>query len=872
MKLVLNPSILVLFLSSVSLSKLQGPTIVQELTGGVYKTQRTKGSGGEKITSFHARLISERPVYNVVELDLNRGESITITCPATKDGIETLFPSSFTTYYRRPPNSIRHSNTNHFMKTDLLNELLREGDGVMGLLEDLSNSLILIPYGKNSRRLSFLSKGNRAAALTTMYFICLKEYISSTTFEVSALIAIRVIPDVPSISIHHIALTALDYLPKHHDLVYTKEYSPVDDLVVKCKTEGIDSQYRWKLLDFKHFPHNILVDRSEHSIILDKTWREHAYFIDMDISLEATGSEDIRVTSKDLSSIFHTLGGDFYISCTNESDKSNRIFHLVGNTVSVSQLIKPEPTSILEEGENVHDGVPHYNYHVIQGEAVAIYCPIRTHKLDPPFLISDRSSAFETETYLNFPNTKISKRGNSLAIIDFSNTSVLNSVKLQIKCTCENGNLGSYVFSLSNHNACIFDDSLELRRPCKVVLFPSEDLWVKCPRKSDKEYYGLTPEDIRDGYIQVDDSFVKDRHAALSRTVIRNPTGDINQITFLGHKNRSLIRDEIHFLCAESDSADYKMSENSPTVIVKLVGQFEEVDDGGKLIIKREDLLLPSSAPKLFYVLLDAGISINIHCTDFFADGGGDLLIYPSGKWEVFDDIPHLFNGLIFSKVKANRVHESRAIKGLKINKFPQCNPSSVSLELADDYRLTSRSDNAMYFVCAKNDVWDDRNTNVAVIQVYIPSNTTDLYGVGVKEGLFRLENYSTNSTYSDSNFNLFKHKAIAMHCPKAENDLHLPQCYDLSVKSDISAKGDLDGEIDALIDGKEMSGFQSLWLLKTEILQRTYMDGDVNIICYCLAEDGTILAKARLSKTSNFTVLNCIVGIIAIVLTAINE
>ncbi|KAK1932703.1 hypothetical protein X943_000428 [Babesia divergens] len=858
-----------LFIRSIWISRSHG-TIAPELRGGVYKTLQTKGNGGHQITSFVKRFSVEKPVYDVVELDLNRGESITISCPTPKGG-PTLFPSRLTAYYRSPPHGVGRLNMRHYSENDLLNELLMEGDEVLGLLENVSDALIMIPYGEYSRRLSFLWKGRDVKEVSTLYFVCLKEYLTPNTFEPSALIVVRVISDNSYIRDHVIDMTYVDYVPRNHDMIYTKEYSPNDDLTVTCKSkEGSDTQEAWRLLDLHMLPHNLLSKEGDDGLVLNERWMEHLILTAVEINLDHMDKGIIKVTSRDLSSMIYMYEWAFYISCTNASSQSNKIFRIVPNTVSTLDLLKPhakQPQN--EESATLPENVSLFEYKVSQGKAVALFCPSKTHTLEPKSLMLGTDETFKKEIHLNLPNTKISNRGNSLVVIDFSNTSALNNVRFQIRCWSRDKTFTSYVFALTNRMACIFDDNMDFWRPCKAVLFPSEELSIRCPRKSEKTQYGLMPEDIREGYVRVDDDYVKDRHSALSRSISQEPTGEVHKITFIGHENRALIRDEIHYECADKDRVNYTTSENMPIVIIKLVGKFEKVNEEGHLFIYPADLLTPSAPPKLFYVLLSPGTTRTIRCADFFVDVE-NLSMYPREDMEVFDDIPRFFSGLMLSKVKGKPVYSTRAIHGLDITKSPPRRPTSVILSLTDDYELTSRSDEAMYFVCARKDVWDDEHTDVAVIQVYVPTNTTDLYGASVERGLFRLDDDSNTGTHDDATFNILEHNVIAMHCPKGPYDINLPKCIDMATEED-DAEEEYDNEVPAILGQKEPGAFRSLWFISTDTLKKPHLDPTVNVACHCLSESGTIMATVRLISHSGHVSFRIKYGILAIVIAVLN-
>ncbi|GBE59133.1 phosphatidylinositol 4-kinase [Babesia ovata] len=753
------------------------------LKPGVYKTLQTKGSAGKLIADFTTKLKPDRPTFHVAEVDLYRGESITITCPNAEGGAN-FYPSKLTTYYTSPPRGGAHLESSPYTKADIDNELLSFADERLGFLDDINDSLILMPYCDTSRRLSFLWTGEPLRKLSTMYFVCLNECHRREIYTPSALIAVRAIPDRPIIVENLIQISQIEALPQNHDLVYTKEYSPVDKLVALCKAEGDEKGIGvWTPVDHGAMQHNILHSDGISNSRLNPKWEEAVSLLNVTVNLKHIDVGNLTVKSRDLSSLFRVFHGSFYLSCTSSKQQSERLFHLVSNTVSVIDVIKPSPRAT-SDSEVTHqlNAVQHHEYNLTHARAVSLFCPLETHTLWPPSLLTAAAEKFVIDMRLMFPSTHLSKRGDYLMVIDFSNSSALEDMKLNISCKSRSPAYTSYIFTLSNTKMCLFDDNMEHWRPCKVILRPSEELIIRCPRRSEKEYYPLQPEDPREGYIKVDDDYVTDRHGAITRTLVTNPRGDTHKIVFSGIHDRSPIRDEIHFECS-SHQRDYSITENSAIVIIKLVGNFEEFDSSGKIIIPDDAILKPADGPKLFHISLDPGQKRRIDCSDFFIDRPATRL-YPNNEWEVFDDIPRFYPGVLADKIRGRPVYATRAMYGLTMVKQPKALTSSVELYLDPDYKLSSRSDNAMYFLCARNNSWDDLHSDVAVVQVYIQSNTSNYYGVSAEDALFRLDYAYARSTYRSATFNIAEHNIVALHCPKGPEDKTLPACHDINAPS----------------------------------------------------------------------------------------
>ncbi|ORM40124.1 uncharacterized protein BXIN_1201 [Babesia sp. Xinjiang] len=840
---------------------------------GVYKTLQTKGDVGTPIARFITNINPPKPVFHVVELDLYRGESITITCPSDVDTVGSLFPANLTRYYTSPPCAPSYLDVTFFTNSDLENELLTCGDENFGTLDDVSDSLILVEYGHSSRRLSFIWNGGKVKRRSTLYYLCLKKIQEAEDEEYipSALIAVNVIPDAPSMRNNIININNLTYVPPTHDVIYTKEFASTENLTVQCWPKvGNRTIERWKPMDVEVLEHNILHHEVDGKVVLNPSWEESVSLVNVKINLREISDGTLTVKSQSIASMIYLVDGMFYLGCLAGNYDSTRIFNLVPSTVSAIEHIKPSIREV-DEGEsfNEQDDIYYFQYKVTHARAVSMFCPMETHTLEPRSLLTSAKSKFDTEVSLSFPNTRISTRGNSLVVVDFSNTSALDDVRLQISCQSRSPNYTSYVFSLTNRMMCLFGDTKELWQPCKVVLFPSDEVTIRCPRKTEHKYYPLKPEDMREGYIKVDDDFIRDRHPALSRTVIANPTGDLHKITFNGHDKRTLMRDEIHYECSDEEYEKYTTTESRAIVIIKLVGNYEEIDTTGKITIPISDLLKPTDGPRLFHIFLGAGMTQRIQCSDFFVDNPR-LTLYPKGEWEVFDDIPRFFAGMLMDKIPGRKVFATRAMYGLTIAKYARENPSYVDMTLSADYKLSSRSDNAMYFLCARNTLWDDVNSDVAVVQVYIQSNTTKSFGVGVEKGLFRLEYVDERNSYNDATFNIANHDFVAMHCPKGPGETNLPACH-----TNIMAAFGRNKKIEEfanhrIIDGYNYQGFKSLWYISTEGLKAASHYGPVEVDCYCRDENNAILAVAHLTSISGFLCNGLMISVLSIIFASI--
>ncbi|GIX60830.1 BmGPI8, Sexual stage antigen, Pfam s48/45 [Babesia caballi] len=849
------------------------------LSPGVYKTLQTRGTPGKLITRFFANIEEKRPVFHAVEVDLFRGETITINCPCAHRSQSCFYPSTLTSYYTSPPYPTKYLNLTHYTESDLRNDILTFADEKMGSLADISDALMLTRYDDTSRRLSFLWNGKTVNQLTILHFVCLKQHMDRDIYNPSVLITVRVIPDQPTIQESLLDINSLVYVPQNHDLVYTKEFSTAENLAVQCQSRQSTKEHMWKAVDLVVLPHNLLVGHEGEETFRSEEWNQSVFSTEMSVNFENVGDGRLLINSNSLSSMFHILKGGVYLNCASNDDEIQQVFRLVSNTVAAIDFIRPRPNPAVEGDTSNEPGeVARYEYMVTNAKAVSMLCPLETHTIEPHSLMSDDSEKFNQEILVNFPNTRVYKRGKSVVVVDFSNSSAIDDMRFEIRCRSTTPNLTSYVFALTNRTMCFFDDNRELWRPCKVVLSPSEELTVRCPRKSENKYLPLQPSDAREGYVKVDDYFVKDRHPALSRNLVVQPIGDIHKITFTGYRNRMLIRDEVHYECGTEERADYKFAGKRPIVIVKLVGEFEDVELDGNIKISAGDLLKPNDGPKLFHVFLGAGMTRKIRCSDFFANHP-PTQIYPRSDWEVFDDIPRFFAGMYVDKLRGRPVYATRAMYGLTIKKNPLGSLGYMELSLSDSYKLSSRSDNALYFMCARERLWDDMHSDLVVIQVYIPSNTTNFYGVSVENSLFQLDYEHRSSTYNDATFNIAKYDVVAMHCPKGPTDKRLPECHlrrlPLSDSNTNLFNGNATGEGDLvpqIMQRTEEPGIKSLWYISTEALRQMYNGDPVEVKCYCKSEDETTLAVVNLSSRSGFTYATVTVGIMVIVATTVNR
>ncbi|CDR97075.1 hypothetical protein, conserved [Babesia bigemina] len=826
------------------------------LKPGVYKTLQTKGSAGKLVADFTTKLTPDRPTFHVAEVDLYRGESITITCPCARATVSNFYPNELTKYYTSPPRGGSCLEAAPYTKDDIANNLLTFADERLGFLDDITDSLILIEYCKSSRRLSFLWTGEKVRALSTMYFVCLNECHRREIYNPSALIAVRVIPDQPVIMDNFIHISHIDFRPMMHDLIYTKEYSAVDQLIALCRgPEDEKVAGTWTPVEHEAMKHNVLHSDKVTPSRINPKWKDSVSLHNVSVNFKNIGGGSLVVKSRGLSSLFRVFKGKFYLSCTSSNQQLESIFHLVSNTVSVIDIIKPGPRAAGDEnGEATHrqKAVQMYEYNLTHARAVALYCPLETHMLWPSSLMSVGAAKFMMEMRLMFPNTRLSKRGEHLMVIDFSNTSALEDMTLQISCKSRTQDYTSYVFALKNTKMCIFDDDMELWRPCKIILRPSEKLLVRCPRRSEREYFPLQPEDVRHGYVRVDDDYVVDKHAGITRSLVKDSRGESHKIVFSGVHGRSPIRDEVHYECS-SHQRDYSTTENSPIVIVKLVGEFEEFDSAGKILIPDNSILKPTDGPKLFHILLAAGQKRRIDCSDFFVNRPATRL-YPSKAWEVYDDIPRFFPGVLMDKIRGRPLYATRAMHGLTMVKQPKNAESVFEMYLDPDYVLSSRSDNAMYFLCTRNHLWDDQNSDVAVVQIYIRSNTPNHYGVSAEDALFRLDYSYPKSTYNSATFNIAEHNVVALHCPKGPDDKILPECHDVnapSLDTQSTAVQRSSNLLQNIMEKNTRGGFKSLWYISTDMLRNESQQPVVDVECRCLDENNELLAVVYLTSRS---------------------
>ncbi|EDO08058.1 hypothetical protein BBOV_III004950 [Babesia bovis T2Bo] len=851
--------------------------IVNERYNGVYKSLQTKGSVGKRIARFVTNINKDRPVFHVVELDLYRGESITITCPNREDTLDGFFPADPRAYYISPPIAASFLGVMTFSKKDLNNDLMVFSNDKLGYLDDVSDALMQIPYGKKSRRISFLWNGSKVKIPSTLHYICLKESKIPERYGPVALIAIRVIPEKPLIQDALIDINNLVYAPSNHDVIYTKEFSAIDKLTVQCTTKDAKEVFdKWKPSDIEMLSHNMLSKKVDDTNVLNPDWAESISMINANITLDDIDHGILGIESLSLSSMVYILRDQFYLTCTSGYRNSDRVFHLVPNTVTTIENIRPTiKRNPIEESPDGYNDIQHYQYRVAHARAVAIFCPMETHMLQPIALLTKAKKRFFREVNLNFPSTRISTRGDSLFVVDFSNSSAIDDVKLQISCQSKTPEYTSYMFTLNNKMACIFGDDIQFWRPCKVVLFPSDQLIIKCPRKTEKESLPLKPDDVRDAYIRVNDKFVLDRHAAIKRTVDTHANEEIHKITFKGHDNRALIRDEIQYECGEHERTDFSTTENRPIIIIKLVGKFEETDLSGTLLIPFNDMLKPIDGPRLFHTFLGGGMNQKINCSDFFIDKP-EAFLYPNNRWEAFDDIPPFFSGMLIDRIAGKKVHSNRAIYGLTIEKYPEEKPSHVTMTLSNDYRMSSRSDNAFYFICARGPLWDDMHSDVAVIQVYIEGNANRNYGVGVQSGLFRVNYKYGKGEYNDATFRISDHEVLAMHCPKAATDKNLPECKIVEPKTFVQNPNEdgltaLDETIRrGMVEYRNNYGIQSLWYIYTEILKSASKYYPIEVECYCRSEDNVILAVMHLASTAKAIISKIMISCISIIITTI--
>ncbi|GFE53121.1 muA, putative [Babesia ovis] len=849
-----------MLMKTVVLIQVEPMPSVKELYHGVYKTLQTKGRVGKRIARFMTNINNDRPAFHIVELDLYRGESITVTCPNRADGLDGFFPTELTSYYMTPPKVTEYLNTTSYSKTDLQNQLLESADEKLGSLDDVSDALLLINYGSSSKRLSFLWEGKKVRRPSTLYYICIKESKVPERYAPMALIAVRVIPEKPVIQPHVIDMNKLVYAPKECDLIYTKEFSPTDDLTLQCKPAK-DGKVKeaWKPLDIEMLQHNILSLTIDGKRLLNPHWRSFVELVNVDVNLDDIDNGTVTVKSKSLSAMLYVPRSRFYLSCAPDNGVSRKVFQLMPNTVAIIDNIKPVAKgNDVNEINEITKHVQQFPYEVTHERTVSLLCPIETHTLKPSVLLTKSRKKFANQVRQNFPNTRISVRGDSVVVIDFSNSAATEDVRMLISCKSNTDDYTSYVFSLTNRMKCLFSDNMELWKPCKVVLFPSEELIVRCPRKSESDYYPLKPDDVRDAYIKVDDDFVMDRHAAISRTLIPKSTGGLHKITFKGHDNRALIRDEIHFECSGEERKEYAPEDNRPIVIIKLVGKFEDSDMMGNVSVPLSDLLKPVDGPRLFHVFLGGGMHHRIDCSEFFINSPQTAL-YPRGKTEVFDDIPPFFPGMLINKIKGRKVHATRAIVGIRMAKYPKDNPSQVELILDNDYRMSSKSDNAMYFLCARSPLWDDMHSDVAVIQIYIQSNTGRSYGVGVEKGLFGIGQDFAGNVHNDATFNISDHDMLAMHCPKEPGDKILPKCHVLKSSQIIGDQHDSDMvPVDdtitrGIVEYEKLDSIKSLWYISTKPLKNATQFDPLEVDCYCRDENNKTLVVMHLTTKSGF-------------------